>query len=405
MKNKVDKYLNSLKKRYDDKGFKNFRLDIVGKVKLKNAIHITGTNGKGSSATYLASALQASGYKVALFTSPHFKSYTEMAKINGEEISPEYIYKTIKLYEDFIIEYSLSAFEVMTFISFKYFNEQKVDFSIIEVGLGGLRDATNIFTPLISVITNIGFDHTQELGNTLTKIAYEKGGIIKKGVPVMLGPSPLEAEKEIMRIARLKEAPLYKVDTTPANVREVDNKLMFTLNNQDFLINSTAHYEVKNAIFTYEIIRRLRKLGFKISDTSFARALENPPPAGRYNVVRRSPLVIVDGAHNTHALKELINNVVGQKRLKVIFATFKDKDYKSELDMLSLANAEVTLTSFDHPRALNQITTSKYRVVTNHTALIKQQLETLKEDELLLITGSLYFAMLVSEEFSKGVYE
>ncbi len=405
MKTKVDAYLNSLKTRYEDQGFKNFLADVVGKVSLKNAIHITGTNGKGSTATYLANTLQASGYKVGLFTSPHFESYTELAHINGQAISPEYVYKTIKLYEDFIIEYSLSAFEIMTFVSFKYFNEQHVDFTLVEVGLGGRRDATNIFTPLLSVITNIGFDHTKELGNTLTKIAYEKGGIIKQGVPVLLGPCQGEAEREIKRIASEKEALLINVDTTLPELKEVDDKLMFKLNNKEFLINTKAHYEVKNALFSYEIIQRLRKLGFTVTDEAFSRALLIAPPIGRFNVVRRNPDVIIDGAHNPHAFKELINGIKSDKKLKVIFGAFKDKDYKSELDMLALANAEVVVTSFNHPRALQQIVDREVRFVANHVHLIKQELKNLKADELLLITGSLYFAMLVSQEFKKGIYE
>ncbi len=405
MKSKADIYLDSLKKRYEDKGFKYFLADMVGKVKLKNAIHITGTNGKGSTATYLANTLQASGYKVGLFTSPHFQSYAELARVNGKEISTDYIYKTIREYEDFIIEYSLSAFEIMTFVSFKYFNEQKVDFTIVEVGLGGRRDATNIFTPLLSVITNIGFDHTAELGNTLTKIAYEKGGIIKKGVPVFLGPSAAEGEREIVRIAREKGAPLIKVDTSLPEIKETEEGLTFNLSDKEFFINSKAPYEVSNALFAYEIIKKLRSLNFKVTDEAFARALKVAPPLGRFNVVRTNPRVIIDGAHNTHALKALINGVKSDKKLKVIFAAFKDKDYKSELDMFFLANAEVTVTSFDHPRALKLINTAGVKYIANHINVIKQELLTLAEDELLLITGSLYFAMLVSEEFKKGVYE
>lgn len=402
----VQSYLSNRPTRYEFNTYAHF-LREIDKVVLPNAIHITGTNGKGSTARYLANTLTNSGYKVGLFISPHFEHFNELASINGREISDEFIYNEINTYRELFDKHTLSAFEIMTFISFMYFIKAQVDFTIVEVGMGGTNDATNIFTPILNVITNVGLDHKIELGPTLEDIARHKAGIIKHGVPVIVGKVVDSALKVISDKATKEAATLINANldfTIKArNIKEI----IFTHEEREYTLASGAQFEVINASLVIEIIKVLQNLGHKIKRTSLVKALRTPPYLGRFSVVRERPLVIVDGAHNTHALRALFNDVLTfNKKVYVVYGTFSDKEYEQSLDLLSLVNAEVILTTFNHPRALNSFNNDHGFIFSNsHQSAIKQTIAKMKANDLLLIIGSLYFATLVTKEFREGIYE
>ena len=173
------------------------------------SIHVAGTNGKGSSSHMLASILQEAGYKVGLYTSPHLKDFRERIRINGKPVSRQYVMDFVRRHKEYLREHSLSFFEMTVGMAFEYFRWQKVDIAVVEVGLGGRLDSTNIITPEISLITNIGYDHTEFLGDTLPEIAREKAGIIKPGIPVVISETQAETQKVFQEIAREKKAPIY----------------------------------------------------------------------------------------------------------------------------------------------------------------------------------------------------
>jgi len=397
-------YLENTPSRYDDASFLSF-IKEVGMPVLPPSIHITGTNGKGSSARYLALTLQHSGYEVGLFTSPHYLKVNELATINGVEITDNFISKKIIKYDKYFKKYGLSAFEIMTYISFLYFAAMKTHYIIIEVGMGGLHDATNIITPILSIITNIGKDHIKEIGPTLKDIAIHKAGIIKKEVPLIVGEVQSEAETVIIAKAKKENAPLYKINYDHTIMQKKLTTTKFSYAGITYLLGSGASYEVKNAILVINALKVLKKVGVYYTEEALQKALLEETFPGRFSVVSLTPLVIVDGAHNPHAFISLLNDVKATKKnLIVIFAAFKDKDYEQELNLLALSGARIILTTFDHPRAVTKFN-NDLPFYKDHVEAIKHAFNNLRAEDLLLIVGSLHFAIAVTKEFRGGLYE
>ncbi|MGI6735478.1 MAG: bifunctional folylpolyglutamate synthase/dihydrofolate synthase [Bacilli bacterium] len=404
-KREINTYLRNTPSRYDKRAYDSF-LKEHGLPNLPPAIHITGTNGKGSSARYIALCLEKSGYKVGLFTSPYFGCVNELATINGKKITNDFISEYIKKYDESFKKHSLSLFEIMTFISLHYFVANKVDYMVIEVGMGGLFDATNIFTPILSIITNIGLDHLEELGPTVEDIAEHKAGIIKEEVPLLLGEAPRRAEKLILDMAHRLNAPVYRVDNESIIITQSLTKIKFTCKKEKYTLGSGAKYEVNNAVTALNALEILIKQGIKIDKLAIKESLKIKPFSGRFTVMQKEPAIVVDGAHNPHAITALINDVkTYDKNLKVIFAAFSDKDYIQEIDLLILGGADVTLTTFDHPRATKDFGKTKLSFNNNHQSAIKEEINNLTSNDMLLIVGSLYFARLVIEEFKEGIYD
>lgn len=402
-KKEIKAYLEKAPKRYDNASYLMF-IEEVGLPKLPPGIHITGTNGKGSSARYLALTLEKSGYRVGLFTSPHYLDVNELVTINNEQISDAFIASQIKKYHKAFTKYSLSSFEMMTYIAFTYFAANHLDFMVIEVGMGGQLDATNIFVPILSIITNIALDHTNELGSSVVDIARHKAGIIKSNVPFLIGSVPPLALAEIERVATLKSAPMIMNRAHYSIVDRTLTSIKFLYEGKSYLIGSGASYEVCNAILVINAIDILKSFGIVIPDRAFEGALLEDTYPGRFSVVSLTPPIVVDGAHNPHAMQALLNDLKAfNKHLVVVFAAFKDKDYAQELDLLALCGATIFVTTFDHPRAKKDYDqTLPY--FEHHQAAIKHALMTCKEDDLLLVVGSLYFANLVTKEFHGGIY-
>ena len=307
------------------------------------SIHVAGTNGKGSTSHMLASILQDAGYKVGLYTSPHLKDFRERIKINGKVISKQFVIQFIKRNKSFFETNTLSFFEMTVGLAFEYFAKQKVDIAIIEVGLGGRLDSTNIITPEISVITNIGLDHTQFLGNTLEVIAKEKGGIIKPSIPVVIGETQIETKEVFEKIASNNNAKIAFADIAE------------TINYQSDL---KGNYQVKNMKTVVQTINELRSIGFNVSKLNvkvgLLNVVNNTGLLGRWQILKENPKVICDTAHNREGLAIVINQLQNEEynNLHIVFGVVNDKNLDSIIDLLPV-NAKYYLCKPNIPRGLN----------------------------------------------------
>lgn len=373
----------------------------VDEIKFKKSIHIAGTNGKGSTATYLFEIFRAAGYKTALYISPHFKTHNELARVNDELISDVFIEKTILEYLSLIEKHKLSFFEVMTFVSFKYFESEKVDIAVIETGLGGLIDATNIFTPTLSIITNIHTDHLVEIGPDITDITRHKAGIIKRHVPVILGVKNEELLKIISEVAREKQSPIIiKKEATNQEFKALDN-IKFTWNEKTYEINTGAIYETYNAAIVLEAINYLIEKGFVvIKREHIDQAFKKGKLRGRFTVAQKNPLLIIDGAHNMNGIEALMASVVALKKsyVKVIYAAFHDKEILQIFDFFKKLELDVTLTTFEHERSAKSFPFSKYPFIEDYHVAISEAVKK-NPKGVIVICGSLYFANLVLEDY------
>jgi len=288
-------------------------------------IHVAGTNGKGSTSHMLSSVLQEAGYKVGLYTSPHLKDFRERIKINGKEISEEFVIEFIAKQKDFFEANDMSFFEMSVGLAFDYFASEKVDIAIIEVGLGGRLDATNIITPLVSVITNIGLDHTQFLGNTLEAIAGEKAGIIKPNVPVVIGEYIDETKPVFLAKAEENNAPI---------------SFASDLIDQIYLSDLIGDYQFHNKKTVQQTISILNnETDFKISIEQLKEGLlnvvKNTGLQGRWQQLGENPKIICDTAHNKHGLTVVMNQLKNEKfeNLHIVLGVVNDKDLDSILPL------------------------------------------------------------------------
>ena len=281
------------------------------------SIHVGGTNGKGSTSHMLSSILQESGYKVGLYTSPHLVDFRERIRINGEMISKESVEDFMNQNFNFFDRNNFSFFEMTVGLAFNYFDNENVDVAIIEVGMGGRLDSTNIIKPILSIITNISIDHTKFLGNNITDIALEKAGIIKPGIPVVIG----ETQEEIKKIF---------IETAQENDSEISFADDFKI--KKFSSDLNGKYQRKNIITVHRAVSQLNSLGYNISDSSIEKGLSNVVAntslQGRWQVIQERPLIVCDTAHNEAALKEVISQLINldYSNLHMILGFSNDKD-------------------------------------------------------------------------------
>lgn len=289
------------------------------------SIHVGGTNGKGSCSHMIASILQEAGYKVGLYTSPHLKDYRERIKINGVEISEEFVVEFVKKHKEFLEVQQLSFFEMTVGLAFDYFAKEKVDVAIIEVGLGGRLDSTNIITPELSIITNIGFDHVQFLGNTLPKIAFEKAGIIKQNMPIVIGESHEETKPVFDSKAKDVDAPIYFAED---------------YDTIDYDSDLRGSYQKKNIQTVVTAIKIIDSKGFQVSDENLRIGLKNVVKntglLGRWQVLSESPKIICDTAHNKEGLRYTMEQLSQEtyNKLHIVFGVVNDKSVKDILPLL-----------------------------------------------------------------------
>lgn len=306
-------------------------------------IHVAGTNGKGSCSHTLAAILQSEGYKVGLYTSPHLIDFRERIRVNGECIGKQRVIDFVEKERQFFEPLSPSFFELTTALAFKHFADEGVDIAVVEVGLGGRLDCTNIITPILSVITNISFDHTQFLGNTLAKIAGEKAGIIKTGVPVVIGEATNETRPVFEETANRFSAPLHFAEDKPevTAVRASDNGLELTTRTFGTLHGELqGAYQTKNANTILQAVKALQGLGTIKScesvATGFANVCRLTGLMGRWQKLGNKPLTICDTGHNVGGWQYLSKQIGAQscRTLRMVFGMVDDKDINHVMDLL-----------------------------------------------------------------------
>lgn len=308
-------------------------------------IHIAGTNGKGSCSHSIAAILQTAGYRVGLYTSPHLVDFSERIRVNGEPISEKYVIDFVEHERHFFEPLHPSFFEVTTALAFKYFSDMNVDVAVIEVGLGGRLDCTNIISPILSVITNISFDHTQFLGDTLAKIASEKAGIIKKGTRVIIGEATSETRPVFEAKAKEMCAPICFAEDNPYE------------NAADLMTDLQGAYQRKNANTILTAIANLPELN--ISNDNIRRGLANVCTLtglkGRWQTLAQHPLTICDTGHNVAGWQYLSRQIAQQPcdALHIVFGMVDDKDIDTVMDMLP-KNAKYYFTKAETHRAINE---------------------------------------------------
>lgn len=319
------------------------------------SIHIGGTNGKGSTSHMLAAILQTAGYKTGLYTSPHLKDFRERIRVNGEMISEQTVIEFVADHRADFDEIQPSFFEMTVGLAFDVFAKEKVDIAIIEVGLGGKLDSTNVITPLLSIITNIGWDHMNLLGDTLPLIAGQKAGIIKHNIPVIIGEYQEEVAEVFIAKAEEEKAPIvfaseeYELEARSlkpeANLNglldiELKSKKSFKLLPSSFQLDLTGTYQTKNVKTVIAAVGQLRSQGYKIDDAAIKGALKQVKTLtglrGRWDVLSRTPLVICDTGHNPEGIAEVLKNIAAtpHDQLHFVIGMVNDKDSSKVLSML-----------------------------------------------------------------------
>lgn len=427
----------SMKRHVDDK-HRFFKLDRMNQLmdllssphKKFPSVHVAGTKGKGSTASLIASSLQACGYKVGLYTSPHLEDFRERIMINGEMISEHQVIDLadqLRPLTELVPE--TTTFELTTAMAFLYFAQENIDIAVLEVGLGGRLDATNVVDPLVSVITSISYDHMSVLGNTLTEIATEKGGIIKQGRPVVIAPQKQEAGDTLVKIASERKSPFIKVtdeyifESLNHNIHsqtfqirsrqlKVQGKKISTNSTLNLTIPLLGAHQIENAATAVGALDQLRIQGFHINRKAIQTGFKQVHWPARFEILREKPPVVIDSAHNGDSMQRLvetINDYFPEWSFILVFGASADK---SMTDMLSaiLPRCELVITTQSlHPRAATpeelKAIVEKYSVpviaINPAEQALSQALYHAGESKGILVTGSIFIAAAARAIWSK----
>ncbi len=378
------------------------------------SVHIAGTNGKGSSSHMLAAILQTAGYKTGLYTSPHLKEFTERIRINGSEVSKSFVIDFVERIRPAIARIQPSFFEITVAMAFDYFAQQKVDIAIIEVGLGGRLDSTNVINPLASLITNISWDHKELLGDTLPKIASEKAGIIKPQVPVIISERQTDVEAVFVAKANASRSHIqfasdvYEVDSSTEGNFQIHNRETGLVLNLSLDLKGT--YQRKNVAGVLAIVDVLRNNGFTIFNEQVVHALQNTTTLtglkGRWQKLNDQPLMICDTGHNEGGIQEVVQQIRQQKynRLWIVLGCVKDKDLQAVLSLLP-KEAYYFFCQAKIPRALDATELMKQSDAVGLTGEVisdvNQAIRTAKErsgkDDFIFIGGSTFVVAEIDE--------
>lgn len=378
-------------------------------------IHVAGTNGKGSTCSFISSILKESGYKVGLYTSPFLETFTERIRVNGENIREEEVGKIVSLIKEKIEimvneGYSYpTEFEIVTAMAFYYYNQEKVDFVALEVGLGGRYDATNVIDkPVVSAITSISLDHTGILGDTLAKIAFEKGGIIKEDCPTIVYPQQEEASEVIKNICAEKKSKYIECDFKNIEIKSSNiNSQIYNCNIngkelRDLEIKLIGDHQIKNSIVALNVIEYLNDIKItNISEENIRKGLLETKWPGRIEKISENPMFIIDGAHNEEGAKSLANSIdkyFENKNKILVIGMLEDKDIESVLDLLIPKFNNVITTTPDNPRAIDanklKEKIERYNIEVTCKPNIKEAvdyaLEISNKDDVIISAGSLY---------------
>lgn len=398
-----------------------YKADLTNTIRLCNtlgnpqhkfkSIHVAGTNGKGSTSHMLAAILQTAGYKTGLYTSPHLKDFRERIKVNGEMVSEEFVILFTERIRPRIEEIEPSFFEITVAMAFEYFAQQEVDIAIIETGLGGRLDSTNVIVPELSIITNIGWDHMNLLGNSLEKIAAEKAGIIKETIPVVVGEVIPETISIFEETAYEKNAPLsiaerkrhitdwnwekHELVVEVASEHQTDHKI--------YHLDLQGVYQTKNLLTVLEACSILQQKGWKLDNDAIQQGLKHTKKItglhGRWEVIHTSPLVVMDVAHNADGIRQLVQQaeLISHDQLHIIIGMVKDKDIDRVLSLLP-KTANYYFTKAQIPRALpeNELMekAGKLKLKGDSFPDVNEALEFALQhthpDDLIIICGSVF---------------
>ena len=375
------------------------------------AIHIAGTNGKGSTSHMLAAVLQTAGYKTGLYTSPHLRDFRERFRVNGEMIDKQFVVDFVQRIEPAIDEIEPSFFEITVAMAFEYFVREQVDIAVIETGLGGRLDSTNIITPEVAVITNIGWDHMNLLGDSLPVIAFEKAGIIKPHVPVIIGETAAETKQVFEQVAKENKAPLCFADQHRyvAEWQYEHHQLLLQVaksgsdERTSYQLDLPGFYQTRNCITVLEVIDHLHKVGYKISDDHVQRALRQVKKLtglhGRWEVIHANPVVVLDVGHNEDGIRQITAQIElsDYQHLHIVIGLVKDKEIEKVLALLP-KEATYYFTRAQIPRALPEtelaaraqavgLTGNAYNDV--NTAL-EQAMQKAEKHDMILVCGSVF---------------
>jgi len=398
-------------------------------------IHVAGTKGKGSVSSLIASALNAQGYKTGLYTSPHLDDYAERIQINRQKIGHGELAALVDEIKPHVSQTpGLTTFELTTALAFLYFARQNIEAAVIEVGLGGRLDATNVVAPRVSVITSVSFDHTAVLGNTLAAIAGEKAGIIKPGCPVVISPQKSEARQVIEKIASEKGAPLIQVGSDiryAARTHSLDGQTFLVweaadqplmdayLENEDKTgwapvsldIPLLGYHQIENAATAYAALLVARRSGLPVSLSAIRRGFANVTWQGRFEVLQRAnPPVVIDSAHNDDSalrLRLALEDYFPGKPVVMVFGASEDKDVNGMFSILLPRVRQVIATQSIHPRAMEPEKLADLarqhgvpsQAVLPLEAALQQAIASAGNDALVLATGSLFIAAAVRSAF------
>ncbi len=397
-------------------------------------IHVAGTKGKGSVSAFCASVLRAEGYVTGLYTSPHMVEFTERICVNGHQIPKKALVEAVEMIKPITQKVpEITTFELTTALAFHYFSQQKVDYAVFEVGLGGRLDATNIVDPLVSVITSISYDHVQILGNTLSEIAGEKGGIIKPNKPVVVSPQKEEARLKLENIARERNSPMIQVGRDylfAADAHSLDGQtfLAWTPEEQpmvDEFVESAGRaiwsplriripllgfHQVENAATAYAALKTAEKLGLCLSQEAYREGFSNVSWPGRMEILRHHPPVVIDSAHNRYSalrLHQAMDDYFPGLPILLVFGASEDKDIEGMFQELLPRVQRVITTQSIHPRAIDADKLVEFvhrcgssaQAITPIEDAFKQALEEAGQDAVILITGSVFVAAAAREVF------
>jgi len=420
-----EKFLNSLINYEKIPGY-NYNLNNYRKFlqnfsspqeKLRNVINIAGTKGKGSTAAIISSCLRSCGYRVGLFTSPHLSRINERIKINNNEISNRDLARCLGQIKPYIKgkNRARTFFEVLTTVAFLHFIRKKTDFSILETGLGGRLDTTSITNPILSVITRIGYDHTDLLGNKLSQIAAEKAGIIKPDVKLITKHQRSTAQRVISRAARAKNASIvfaedqHKIKILELSKRGTHVNICGDMGRFSAFLPLTGQHHLENLLIALSVLSELRKLGYTISTRAVRKGIRNIRLRGRFDIISKNPLMIFDGAHNQDSFEALYRNLDRLKirNFTIIFGSNRNKDIQYCLKYIFPRAKEVLLVQTDNPRARDPLEIYQQAKKYQNRLVISPSMQTainyaknrFKNNTAIVITGSFYLWPL-SEKYS-----
>jgi len=384
------------------------------------SIHIAGTNGKGSVSHMLAAILQTAGYKTGLYTSPHLKDFRERIKVNGTICNEDFVIAFVEKVKPLIEAIHPSFFEITVAIAFTYFAEQNIDVAVVEVGLGGRLDSTNIVTPELAVITNIGWDHMNMLGDTLEKIAYEKAGIIKQNIPVVIGEILPETKAVFEKVAAEKNSSIFLAtnERYVADWHLKNHQLNVTIVNNHKDEHITYHsdlggiYQIKNIVTVLETVQQLQKKGWHISHEHIKNGLAQTKKLtglhGRWEVIHQKPTIVADVAHNIDGMKQVVEQIelTTYNDLHIIIGMVKDKEVEKVLSILPryaayyFTKAQIPRALPEHELATKAINTGlNGKTFSDVNIAIAEVLQHAHEDDLAVICGSVFLVGEV-EDFS-----